>query len=138
MVLTSCQASLAVELLDVAALHLVEAPRVPHHHHVARLLGRALGIHAALHREAIALPRVALGAGRHDVIPAVRAAARERLDVVAGQAIAAAQVVAMLPAVLAPVVVPGEEDRVRDVAPEAPRYLDVLDQPDDERIWIFG
>src|SRR3712207_6974622 len=43
--LGGCQASVAVELLDVAALHLVEAPRVPHHHHVARFLGRGLRVH---------------------------------------------------------------------------------------------
>src|SRR5919112_4422376 len=132
--LTSREASFAVELLDVAALHLVEAARVPHHHHVARLLWRALGVHAALHREAVALSRVALGAGRHHVVPGVLAAAREGLHVVAGQALAAVEGVAGLAAVLAPIVVSGEEDRVRHMSPQAPRYLDVLDQTDHERI----
>src|ERR671910_1349494 len=88
--LGSRQASLSVELLDVAALDLVEAARVPDHHDVARLLGRALGVHAALHREPVALARVALGAGGDHVVPRVRSPARDRLDVVAREAGAAA------------------------------------------------
>src|SRR5918995_2958878 len=84
--LGSRQASLSVELLDIAALDLVEAARVPDHHDVARLLGRALGVHAALHREPVALARVALGAGGDHVVPRVRSPARDRLDVVAREA----------------------------------------------------
>jgi hypothetical protein len=57
--------------------------------------------------------------------------------VVAGQALAAAQVVAVLAAVLALVVVAGEEDRVRHVAPQAARDLDVLHEPDHQRIRVL-
>src|SRR5918994_873215 len=134
--LSSCQAS--VELINVAALDFVEVARVPHHDYVARLLWRALGVHAAFHRQAVALSGVALGACGNDVIPGVRAAARERLDVVAGQPVAAPEVVAVARAVLATVVVAGEEDRVRHVLAQAAGDLDVLDEPDHERIRVLG
>src|SRR5215210_5230105 len=117
----------SVELIHVPALDLVEFARVPHHNYVARLFWSALGVHTALHRQAVALPRVALGAGGHDVVPGVRAAARDRLDVVAGQAVAASEVVPVPGAVLAAVVVAGEEDSVRHVLAQAAGYLDVLD-----------
>src|SRR5918993_3158528 len=134
--LSSRQAS--VELINVAALDFVEVARVPYHDYVARLFWCALGVHAAFHRQAVALPRVALGARRHDVVPGVRAAARDRLDVVAGQTVAASEVVSVLRAVLATVVIAGEEDRVRHVLAQAAGYLDVLDEPDHERVWVFG
>src|ERR687897_2313532 len=117
----------SVKLIYVPALDLVEVARVPHHNNVARLFWRALGVHAAFHRQAVALPGVALGACGNDVVPGVRAAARERLDVVAGQPVAAPEVVAVARAVLATVVVAGEEDRVRHVLAQAAGYLDVLD-----------
>src|SRR5919112_3843629 len=79
----------SVELIHVAALDFVEVAGVPHHNYVARLFWRALGVHAAFHRQAVALPRVALGARGHDVVPGVRAAAGDRLDVVSGQPVAA-------------------------------------------------
>src|ERR671913_1303583 len=128
----------SVELIYVPALDLIEVARVPHHNHVARLFWRALGVHAAFHRQAVALPRVALGARRHHVIPGVRAAARDRLDVVAGQPVAATEVVSVSRAVLAAVVIAGEEDRVRHVLAQAAGYLDILDEPDHERVWVFG
>src|ERR671921_2701208 len=84
-----CQASFSVELLDVAALHFIEAPGVPYHHYIALLLRGTLRVHAALHRETVALARVALGAGRNHVVPGVRSAARDRLDVVARKPVAA-------------------------------------------------
>src|SRR5215218_4962584 len=65
----------SVELIYVPALDLVEVARVPHHNYIARLFWRALGVHAAFHRQAVALPRVALGARRHHIVPGVRAAA---------------------------------------------------------------
>src|SRR5918994_1514086 len=128
----------SVELIYVPALDLVEVARVPHHNYVARLFWCALGIHAAFHRQAVALPRVALGARRDHVVPGVRAAARERLDVVAGEAVAAPEVVAVLRAVLAAVVIAGEEDRVRHVLAQTAGYLDVLDEPDHERVRVLG
>src|ERR671912_1790150 len=128
----------SVELIYVPALDLVELARVPHHNYVARLFGRALGVHAAFHRQAVALPGVALCACGNDVVPGVRAAARERLDVVAGQPVAAPEVVAMPRAVLATVAVAGEEDRVRHVLAQAAGYLDVLDEPDHERVRVLG
>src|SRR3712207_9451742 len=67
-----------------SALDLVEAAGVPDHDHVARLLGRGLRVHAALHRQAVALARVALGAGGEPALPGVWPAPRERPDVVAG------------------------------------------------------
>src|SRR3712207_7719492 len=68
-----------------SALDLVEAAGVPDHDHVARLLGRGLRVHAALHREAVALARVALGAGGDPVLPGVGPAARDRLDAGGGE-----------------------------------------------------
>src|SRR5215212_6918431 len=128
----------SVELIHVAALDLVEVAGVPHHYYVAWLFGRTLGVHAAFHRQAVALPRVALGARRHDVIPGVRAAARDRLDVVAGKAGAATQVAPVPRAVLATIVIAGEEDRVRHVLAQAAGYLDVLDEPDHEWVRVLG
>src|SRR5215217_3449326 len=128
----------SVELIYIPALDLVEVARVPHHNHVARLFWRALRVHAALHRQAVALPRVALGARRNHVVPGVRAAARDRLDVVAGQAVTATEVVSVSRAVLAAVVIAGEEDRVRHVLAQAAGYLDVLDEPYHEWIRVLG
>src|ERR671910_3574223 len=131
--LGSRQAS-SVKLIYVPALDLAEFTRVPHHYYVSRLFWCALGVHAAFHRKAVTLPRVALGARRHDVVPGVRAAARDRLDVVAGQTVAASEVVSVLRAVLATVVIAGEQDRVRHVLAQAAGYLDILDEPYHE--WI--
>src|ERR687893_1498144 len=128
----------SVELIYVPALDLVEVARVPHHNYVARLFWCALRIHAAFHRQAVALPRVALGARRHHVVPGVRTAARDRLDVVAGQTVAASEVVSVPRAVLATVAIAGEEDRVRHVLAQAAGYLDVLDEPDHERVRVLG
>src|ERR687898_386374 len=128
----------SVELIYVTTLDLVEVARVPHHNYVARLFRRALGIHAAFHRQAVALPRVALGARRHHVVPGVRAAARDRLDVVAGQAVTATEVASVSRAVLTAVVIAGEEDRVRHVLAQAAGYLDVFDESDHERIRVLG
>src|SRR5215208_3993973 len=128
----------SVELIYVPALDLVEVARVPHHNHVAWLLWRALGVHAALHRQAIALPRVALGARCYHVVPGVRATARDRLDVVAGQPVAAPEVVSVSRAVLATVVIAGKEDRIRHVLAQTTGYLDVLDETDHERVRILG
>src|ERR671914_911929 len=128
----------SIELIYVPTLDLVEVARVPHHNYVARLFRCALGIHAAFHRQAVALPRVALGARRHHVVPGVRATARDRLDVVAGQPVAAPEVVSVPRAVLATVAIAGEEDRVRHVLAQAAGYLDVLDEPDHERVRVLG
>jgi hypothetical protein len=128
----------SVELIYVPALDLVELARVPHHNYVARLFWRALGVHAAFHRQAIALPRVALGARCYHVVPGVRATARDRLDVVAGQPVAAPEVVSVSRAVLATVVIAGKEDRVRHVLAQTTGYLDVLDETDHERVRILG
>src|SRR5918993_4656104 len=128
----------SVELIYVPALDLIEVARVPHHNHVARLFWRALGVHAAFHRQAVALPRVALGARRHHIVPGVRAAARDRLDVVAGQAVTATEVASVSRAVLAAVAIAGEEDRVRHVLAQTAGYLDVLDEPDHERVRVLG
>src|SRR5215217_6026540 len=128
----------SVELIYVPALDLVEVARVPHHNYVARLFWRALRVHAAFHRQAVALPSVALGARRHHVVPGVRAAPRDRLDVVSGQAVTATEVVAVPRAVLATVVIAGEEDRVRHVLAQAAGYLDVLDESDHERVRVLG
>jgi hypothetical protein len=57
--------------------------------------------------------------------------------VVARQTLLAVEVVAVLPAVLATLVVAGEEDSVGHVASQAPGYLDELDEPDDQRIRIL-
>jgi hypothetical protein len=43
----------------------------------------------------------------------------------------------MFPTVLALVVVAGEENRIGHVTPQAPGYLDELDEPDDQRIRIL-
>src|SRR5215213_6064268 len=88
--------------------------------------------------QAVALPSVALGARRHHVVPGVRAAPRDRLDVVSGQAVTATEVVAVPRAVLATVVIAGEEDRVRHVLAQAAGYLDVLDESDHERVRVLG
>src|SRR5215207_1308491 len=128
----------SVELIYVPALDLVEVARVPHHNYIARLFWRALGVHAAFHGQAVALPCVALGARRHHVVPGVRATARDRFDVVAGQPVAAPEVVSVPRAVLAAVVIAGEEDRVGDVLAQAAGYLDVLDEPDHERVRVLS
>ena len=57
---------------------------------------------------------------------------------VARQTLAAIQIIAVLPAILAAVIIAGEKDGIRDVLPEAAWDLDVLYEPDHERIRVFG
>ena len=84
------------------------------------------------------LARVALGAGCDHVVPGVRATARERLYVVTRQTLLAVQVVPVLGAVLAPVVVARKENSVRYMLSQPTRYLDELNEPDNQRIRVLG
>jgi hypothetical protein len=57
---------------------------------------------------------------------------------VACQAFLAVQFVTMLITILASIVIARKEDRVRHMLPQAARYFNELDEPDDQGIRIFG
>ena len=82
---------------------------------------------------AVALPVVTGRAAGHDVVPGVAATAGRGQDVVPGEELPAAQLAAVPPAVLAGVVVPGEEEGVGDLAAEAVGNVDEAHEADDAR-----
>ena len=106
---------------DVLALQRVRQPARPRHLHHRRHLRRALRVHPGLVRQPVALAVVAPAAGRDHVVPLVRAAARQRLDVVDRQVERAA----LAPAVRAAPVVTAEQHAPHDVPPDDRPQLDV-------------
>src|SRR5689334_14774698 len=116
----------AVEGADVTRLGLRQATDRPREMHEVRPDGTRERDHPDLGRKAVALARVAGRAGRHDVRPVVRAAARHRDHVVARERLARLELRRGTTAVLAAVVVAREQERVRDLTPEAPRDVDEL------------
>jgi hypothetical protein len=101
--------------------------------HEVRLARHRVGMHAALLRQVVPLPRVAGAAGRHDVVPLVVAAAGQRDQVVTRQALPVAQLDVAPVAVLAPVAIASEEECVGDLATEAAGDVHEPHQADDRR-----
>src|SRR5260370_25093528 len=88
-------------------------------------------MHAHFLRQEIALARVAARARREDVGPGVRAAARQRHEMIAREALALPQLRLRTAAELAAVVVAGEQECVGDLAAEAARNVDEANQSND-------
>jgi hypothetical protein len=127
------QRLVAAEQLDVLRLLPREPAYRPGQVDEVRLARDRQRVHPALLREMVTLPGVAGTARRHHVGPLVVPAAGERDQVVAGQALAVAQVAVAPVAVLAPVTVAGEEECVGDLAAEAAGNVDELHEADDRR-----
>src|SRR5881396_772670 len=96
-----------------------------------RLERHAYRVHPRLFRQQVALARVAGAAGRQDVGPGVRATARQRDEMVAGEALPLLELQVVAAAELALVLVAGEQEGVGDLPAEAPRDVNEPDQPDD-------
>src|SRR5437667_605057 len=124
-----------VEETDVLRLRAREAANRPREVYEVRFVRRAQRMHAHLLRQEIALARVAARAGREDVGPGVRAAARQRHQMIAREALALPQLRLRATTELAAVVVAGEQERVGDLATEAARDMDEANQANDGRSW---
>src|SRR5580765_3210112 len=88
-------------------------------------------MHPDLLGKAVALARIAGTARRHHVRPIIRATARQRNEVVARERLAVLELRDVSPAVLAPIMVAREQERVRHLPAEAPRHMNELRETDD-------
>src|SRR5262245_17250938 len=123
----------AVERANVVRLRRRKATHGPAQMHEMRLDRMRQRMHADLFRQPVALPRVAWAAGRNDVRPLVSSTARQRNQVITRQGFTMLQLGHVTTAVLAPITVAREQERVRHLPAEAPRHVDELRQANDRR-----
>ncbi len=90
-------------------------------------------MHAAFLREVVPFSCIAGAAGGHHIAPVVVTAARERDQVIPGQALPMPQIQLPPMTVLAAVTISSKEECVGDLTTEAAGNVDELDEPDDCR-----
>jgi hypothetical protein len=93
-----------------------------------RFTRRRQGVHPALFRQVIALPRIAGAAGRHHVAPLVIAAPRQWNQVVSRETLPMPEVHLTAVAILAAVRIASEEKCIGDLTAEAAGDVDELDE----------
>src|SRR5678810_681208 len=120
-----------VERLDVTRLCWRQTSNGPAQVHKVRLDRVSERVHPDLFGETVALACIAGAARGDDVRPVVRAAARERDQVVTRQRFAGLELREMTAAVLAAIVIAREEERVRHLPAEAARHVDELGEAND-------
>jgi len=121
----------AIEHRDVLRLRRRDAANRPDQLDVIRLVRRMQRVHAHFLGHVIAFPVVAARARRNDVLPGIPTTPRDRPYVVARQELAAPQRRPMLAAVLAPIAVAREEERVGDLATEPAGDMNEADEAND-------
>jgi hypothetical protein len=92
-------------------------------------------MHAHFACQVTTLAIVARRTRRYHVRPRVVAAARQRHDVVTSQELAATQMRAVTPAVLATIGITGEQEGVRHLPPEFAGDMYIPNQPNDRGTW---
>jgi len=125
------QGRFTVEESNVFGLLSREASDRPRQVHEMRFVGRCQRMHAAFGRQVVPLTSVASAAGSDAIGPFVVAAAREWYEVIAGEALAVAQLQLASMAVLTAVSVASKEEGVGNLAAEPAGDVHELDQPDD-------
>ncbi len=98
-----------------------------------RFSWRADWVHAALLGQPVALSRVALRARGHHVVPRIRAATGERNEVIPREALPELELILPAGAVLTPVSVACEQERVCDLSPELSRDVNEPDETNNRR-----
>ena len=132
-ILEVMQGLFAVEQPDVARLRRSESAHGPAQVNKMRLDRSVHRMHSDLARQAVRLASVARAACGDDVRPLVRAATRQRNEVIARERFARLQLDLKPAAVLAAVAIAREEERVGDLAAESAGDVNEPRQPDDCR-----
>src|SRR4051794_22380426 len=121
----------AIERANVAGLRRGQATDGPAEMHEMRLGWMRQRMHSDLFRQAIALSGITRAASGDDVVPVVRAAARQRDQVIARERLAELELRRVAAAVLTTITVAREEEGVGDLAPEPTRHVNELREAND-------